>query len=289
MRIPNSDNNCYYIFIQDKLAAPKAIKVDDLEHQIHCGILAKRTDDPYSKIIDESSCSKAEIEKRDKAYKIIEKYLKNSKWEILKKRSRMDKFKTIAESENEHEVYIRRIFSRYWQRGQTINSLLPDYFNIKKNINSTNTTKVNGRKRINGKEKFGLKMTDGIKILFIKAIDEYYISKKELTLVGTYKKMLSDNFMLTSNTIKPTFKYPIPSLRQFTYWYKSVQNSRIETISRKGENFYNLNERNLLNNSYSGILGPGSCFQIDATLIDAHMVSSINRSNLIGRALIYSS
>ena len=92
----DSDNNCYYIFIQDKLAAPKAIKVDDLEHQIHCGILAKRTDDPYSKIIDESSCSKAEIEKRDKAYKIIEKYLKNSKWEILKKRSRMDKFKTIS-------------------------------------------------------------------------------------------------------------------------------------------------------------------------------------------------
>ena len=43
----------------------------------------------------------------------------------------------------------------------------------------------------------------------------------------------------------------------------------------------------MLNNSYSGILGPGSCFQIDATLIDAHMVSSINRSNLIGRALIY--
>jgi len=50
---------------------------------------------------------------------------------------------------------------------------------------------------------------------------------------------------------------------------------------------YNLTGRETLGDSTQMAAGPGSVYQIDATIGDVYLVSSLDRSRIIGRLVIY--
>lgn len=79
----------------------------------------------------------------------------------------------------------------------------------------------------------------------------------------------------------------IPSYDQFYYWFRKDRDVKKDIIFREGEKEFNLKERPLLSNSSIETDGPGTRFQVDATIGDIYLVSSLNRNRIIGRPVIY--
>ena len=128
---------------------------------------------------------------------------------------------------------------------------------------------------------------------FEKAIKKYYLTRKELSFQATYEKMLSDSYSVAIKDngdaehwhLLPPGK--VPSIRQFRYWYQKNRNLRTEIQKRKGDVKYELSSRSVLGKSDYGQVGPGSKYQIDATVGDIYLVSQFDRSNIIGRPVMY--
>jgi putative transposase len=81
-----------------------------------------------------------------------------------------------------------------------------------------------------------------------------------------------------------------PTFDQYKYFYEKVYRPRdpvAENKRRKGERRHNLEDRATTGDAQSLAFGPGSLYQIDATIGDAHMVSSFDRLRLIGRPVVY--
>jgi hypothetical protein len=79
----------------------------------------------------------------------------------------------------------------------------------------------------------------------------------------------------------------LPTYRQFHYWYNKERKPRRSQIARDGETRHNLSGRAKLGDSTQMAAGPGSVFQIDATIGDVYLVSSLDRNRIIGRPVIY--
>ena len=122
------EDRCAYVFIEKNLSVPIIEKVSVIEREYDNNNIVE-IQDPYFKIRSNDNLSEIEIQKRDEAWRIIEKYWESRKNDILTKRTRMQVFEEIGEAEKISLMTIRRIFSRFWQRGMTRNALLPDYAN----------------------------------------------------------------------------------------------------------------------------------------------------------------
>ncbi|MDR1754231.1 MAG: transposase family protein [Eubacterium sp.] len=79
----------------------------------------------------------------------------------------------------------------------------------------------------------------------------------------------------------------IPTFWQFQYWYYKNVNIVDEKRKRDGDRAFELNNRAVLGKSDYCLMGPGAQFQVDATIGDIYLVSQFNRSNIIGRPVLY--
>lgn len=194
---------------------------------------------------------------------------------------------------------------RFWQRGQTKNALLPDYKNCgspgkRKLGKSHNETKL-GRKtttEITTDEKRGIRITAEDEIKFERGYKRYFEKEGGKTLTQTHQKILEDfyhigyeitrlNGTAINVPVLPDVKY-LPTFEQFRYWYEQIYRDPVRQAKKRlGETAYNLRHREIIGNSTDMAFGPGSAYQIDATVADLYLVSSFNRSLIIGRPVVY--
>ena len=60
-----------------------------------------------------------------------------------------------------------------------------------------------------------------------------------------------------------------------------------DNISRKGQRAHNLESRETIGDPKELAFGPGSLYQIDSTISDVHIVSSLDPLRIIGRPVTY--
>ncbi|EMU53090.1 Mu transposase C-terminal domain-containing protein [Clostridium butyricum] len=254
------------------------------------------TKDPYSRIIDETSLSELQISKRDFDWQVILKFWNEDKMELLEKKYRNKIFKEISEQVGISVPKVKKLFSRYWQRGMNKNSLLPDYINSGARGKERKLTdiKVGRPKRANyeGEVIEGINITEEVKKHFQVSINKYYRNNKKLSLKETYMLMLSDfysDIYKEDDEIKHRVwdKSRVPTYNQFYYWFKKDENIKKDITFRESEKEFNLNNREILSNSKQETDGPGTRFQVDATIADVYIVSSLNRNRVIGRPIVY--
>lgn len=75
------------------------------------------------------------------------------------------------------------------------------------------------------------------------------------------------------------------TLGQFRYHYSRNRDIRQSLFNRAGAKRYNLKHRELVGNS--NVPGPGSLYQIDATIADVYLISRYGGNRLIGRPVIW--
>ncbi|MCC5423727.1 transposase family protein [Clostridium botulinum] len=289
------DKFAYLVNIDAATSMPKRELIKTIEEEIIYKklILIK---DPFAKIIDEKNLSKVQIYKRNKDWDFILKYWNVNKQFLLEKNTRNKTFKEISKLSGLGLTKVKKVFSRYWQRGMSKNALLPDYKNSggKGKDKNLSKNKVGRPKKANyyGEIVQGINITDDVKIHFKIAIDKYYRNKNKMSLKETYNLMLRDFYSdsyVEDNEINHTVwdKSKTPTYGQFYYWFKKLENPKKDILFRESSKEFELKHRVILSNSTIETNGPGTRFQIDATIADIYLVSSLNRNRIIGRPIVY--
>lgn len=284
---------------------PYSKSMTEITEAIAEGIASINSNDPWARIIQDDNLSEREIYVRDKAWDIISPLIVREP-DIYYRHLRGSLVKEIVEKYNQGKIKTKLVektvydyLRRYWQRGKTKNALIPDYINSAgKGTIRKSADKKRGRPR-----KFaavpeigkGINITEEDRRTFRTAITKFYNNRHKNSLTMAYKLMLKefyteeivfdDNGVKKSILIAPEKR---PTLNQFRYWYKKEQKDLKKTIaSRKGSRAFALQHRAILGTSKQETIGPGSRYQIDATVADVYLVSEYNRNWIIGRPVVY--
>ncbi|WP_242850845.1 transposase family protein [Clostridium algidicarnis] len=288
----------YYVYlvnIDSATSMPRKELLKTIEEEIE-GEKLVAIKDPFARIINEKELSELQISKRSVAWEFIEKYWETNKYELLEKNHRETKLIEIANSSGLSLLKVKRTFSRYWQRGMNKNALLPDYINSggKGKEKKLSDLKIGRPARVDysGDSIEGINITDDVKKHFEFALNKYYRNNKKISLKETYTLMLRDFYSdvyKESNEMKHIVwdNERIPKYNQFYYWFKKSEDVKKDIVLRDSDKEFNLNHRPLLSNSTIETDGPGTRFQIDATIADVYIVSSLNRKRIIGRPIVY--
>lgn len=252
--------------------------------------------DPFARVVFNNDLTEVQILKRDADWENIQKYCLQYMNELLQKRGRESKIKEIAGILDVTPTKVKKLLSRYWQRGMNKNAMLPDYANSGGKGKTKGLTQVKiGRPRrvnISGDYLVGINITDKIKIQFEHAINKYYRKTNNYSLKDVYHFILRDFYADRYNE-NGEIKYRvwdsnrIPSYHQFYYWYKKVEDPKKDIQFRRSAKEFELKHRPIISDSKSETNGPGSRFQIDATIADIYLVSSFDVNKVIGRPVIY--
>ena len=242
-----------------------------------------RESDPYEPhaFIQPIKGSKQEL-KREQNYALIYPLISDELFFIPTQRG-----KIINEIMAQHEVTkqtLYRLARRYWQRGQTPNALLPDYRNSgAKGQKRIAKDKKLGRPRIYNSEEQGINVNEDIEKLFYCTIKLFFLKDNKHSLPFVYRK-----FQTTYKNLYPdTSEADIPTIWQFKYYYEK-EFKKIESIKSRISTYnYRKDYRPLQSTSSSQALGPGSRYEIDATIADIYLVSNSNPESIVGRPTIY--
>lgn len=285
----------YVVNIDTTSAMPQRELYSNLQTEMNQGELLVISD-PYAKAIPDNELTEVQIRKREEDWQIVEQFILPNMSELLRKKGREQKISAIVEVSGLGKTKIKKLLSRYWQRGMNKNAMLPDYANSGGRGKTKALTKEKvGRPRrvtISGEYQTGINITDEVKLQFEHAINKYYRKTNNYSLKDVYHFILRDFY---SDRYKENGEMQyrvweanrIPSYNQFYYWFKKLEDPKKDIQFRKSAKEYELKHRPILSDSKSETNGPGTRFQVDATIADIYLVSSFDVNKVIGRPVIY--
>jgi transposase InsO family protein len=267
----NQDGNLYrilailssetvWIVLNDETAFPSLVVSSDLITAVECESLT-RSADPYESLAfllpEEGTIARI---KRDQNYELIKPLATEPLFFEPKIRSAIINKIIKDNGSTKQTVY------RYWQRGQTPNALIPDFMN----------SGAKGEKRSTQEQKLGRPRTftpgvgaivdESIEKLFRRVIDKYLLTEKQHSFPYAHRK-----FKTLYETYYPNIaESEIPSHWQMMHFYKREKDIQP-----------------LLSTANANVLGPGSRFEIDATIADIYLISDSDRKNIVGRPIVY--
>lgn len=303
--ISESYEIAFLIDINEEKSLPRQVFINEIEDAIKSSVAILIKKDPWVKLIIEEKLSEKEKLLRDTAWGIIAPIVDREPliYDRYQRGSLIEQAVEIYTAQEGHDkprvASIYKYLKRYWQRGKNINALLPDY----KNSGGKGKQKLAGdvkrgrpRKYANDPEiGIGMNVTEETKMTFRVAISQFYHTSEKRSLVAAYEKMIqeyySDEDLSNYDDLHGSIAMQdrIPSLVQFKYWYdlEHGQNVEKKISTRIGKREYLQNYRPITGNSTAEVTGPGSRYQVDATVGDVYLVSSYNRKWIIGRPVIY--
>lgn len=116
------------------------------------------------------------------------------------------------------------------------------------------------------------------------AIQKFYFSSKRLSLRASYEMMLVQRFSDVNGQLLPDAP-TWPSFRHY-YYSRNYNKQPQKVIAREGLSHYQRNCRPIFGTASQWRPVPGA-FQMDATQADIYLVSSLDRSIVIGRPNLY--
>ena len=184
-----------------------------------------------------------------------------------------------------------RLLRRWWQRGMTPAALTPDYANSGAPGKRKTDRGVNrGAPVQRGPE--GLNVDDKVRAAFRDSVTRYLAVNKKLDITDCYHKCLELHFcdlIINERTGRqePVLRQAHPSIWQFRYWLKQDNDLFALARKRRTPRVYDKDSRAILGTSLDEVAGPGSRYQIDATIADIYLVSRFDRRKIVGRLVIY--
>jgi transposase InsO family protein len=270
-----------WIGLEDPKGFPSLVLVDDLVKAFEEEILF-RVEDPHARLALEmpEQGSPAQT-KRDANYTLIRGIVGDP--EYYNRKILTARIKEVLETGKASKPHLYKLLRRYWQRGQTPNALLPDYKN----------SGGKGKKRVVSGKKLGRPrvFTPGIgatidtqtERLFRMAIDKYLLKDKGCSFPYAHRRF-KDIYQQYFPDIKES---EMPTRRQMQHFYQREYQLPETLKKRKSRIEFNKDTRPLLSTAATDALGPGSRYEIDATIADIYLVSDSERRNIVGRPVVY--
>ena len=278
-------NGSFIYWLDGKPAIPAKVQLSELEKSLQQGWIIE-DQDPYT---PKSEPSEIMVQKRDEIWARMKDALLDEPG-IYNKKIRSEHLRRIEAESGEKSTNLYKRLQKYWQRGKTPDAFLPDYsarggkgkLRVGRAIPQTEIASEFGKK---------LTLEDGE--FMDAAIKKYYLTRVEPDLPSAYNRMLGDSYTVVEKKDDGTEvahllpKGELPSIHQFRYWYKKHYDVKEEATKRKGETGYETTARAKTGKNDYGMMGPGSQYQVDATVADVYLVSQFNRENIIGRPVMY--
>ncbi|MFX2101663.1 Mu transposase C-terminal domain-containing protein [Acinetobacter baumannii] len=270
-----------WIDIDSQSANPFLIEKNELTKSIEANE-AEWIEDPFADIallkVVEGSIQQ---QKRDAGMALIRPLITHD--QFFDPSIRFDLVKRILEQQKSTHQTIYRLARRYWQRGQIPNALIPSYQN----------SGAKGSKRIAKDKKLGRprKSMPGtgalidvnIERLFRININKYMLTKNKHSLGYAYRKF----YTMYHSLFPDVPDTEIPSIWQFKHFYEREFPKVTQLTARSNPILYNKDIRALHSTVNTQVLGPGSRYEIDATIADIYLVSDSDRACIVGRPTIY--
>lgn len=231
---------------------------------------------------------------RDEAWKVIGQMVDPPNAEILIEKTRAIMVRACVERTGRSEKVIYGFLRKYWQFGQTKNSLLPKFHLCGgRGRQREPGEKKRGRPRKNP-EITGVNLTDDTKRYFALGFKKYYQNSKKTPLLSTFNKVLKEYFNCgyeyPNGVPVPILRGPdeLPTYGEFRYWVQTSTDLVATTAAREGPRRNALRYRALTGGgSTPRSFGPGALYQIDSTIADIYLLSSIRKGQLAGRPILY--
>lgn len=294
--IDPSGSDLVTIEIDNPKALPVWHKCLDLETMISAQVVRVLEVDPNAALLrPESAISLRVRQHRDKAWEVIAPLVETE--QVFFPETRGSLVVAAVKRTGRSKTTIYSYLRRYWQGGQTKNALVPLF---DKRGGPGKERQSYGRKRGRpSSHSLALEMPMGINVdeatreSFRRGIKLFYETQQARTLKEAYQLTLErffhQGYALIDGVLIPCLPpaSELPTFAQFRYWYSKERDISREKISREGQRRFNLSYRAIRGDSTSMAFGPGSLYQIDATIGDIYLVSSLDRSRIIGRPVIY--
>lgn len=206
----------------------------------------------------------------------------------------------VTQTAKENATNAARVYAwcgLYWQGGLTPDALVPNY----------RSSGAPGRIRVPGTAKRGVPSASGRQdpeapgvnvdaqmarwlVAGAKTFHEdekYPLSKAYLHTMGKYFATGHERNAKGERVPVLLPQHLRPTEHQFRYWYKRQLDLEASLKRRKGQNRFDLENRPLLGSATDLASGPGSLYQIDATIGDIYVLTSALPPSIIGRPVIY--
>lgn len=275
-------NFVIWIDIDHQNAFPELITSEEFKLKKQNGDLTL-VQDPYDhlKLLNPVEDS-IQLTKRNDNFDIIQNLIDDDQI-LINPKYRTAKVKETQVSKGVSINTIFRLLRRYWQRGQNLNTLIPDYNNSGgRGQKRTITDKKIGRPRLYEINE-GKNVTPQVEHYFKQIIEKNLLLYSKKSIRGTYRKfeeLFIKNFPYVQST-------DIPTYAQFYYFYNKNYKKQINT-EKILENQKTLKDHKALTSTATkNVLGPGSRYEIDSTEADIYLVSSRDPSLIIGRPTVY--
>ena len=275
----------YIYWLDGRSSVPEEMPLGELETGKEKGWITEEADPfvPQRKPDDREKAVRDELWARMKDALLDEPGIYN-------KKVRSQHLKRISGESGEKPANLYKRLGRYWQRGKTPDAFLPCYSERggkgKRRMGRANPPNRNGTD-------FGKTLVPEDQAKFEAAIRKHYLTGKETDLASVYQRLLEDSYSTLvkgedgSETMRFLPKGELPTMRQFRYWYSKTRDIHKEEKARKGETGYELTARPVTGKNEYGMMGPGSQYQVDATVGDIYLVSQFDRTDIIGRPVMY--
>ena len=296
--LDEGEDIAFVIEVEGRKGVPQHVKVSELKEDAEAGQLVVLTEDKWARVLVEQELSDKQKSIRDKAWEIIEPLVvSEAEPDIFNNIIRGSLIKEAAQKHGVTVTVVYKYLRRFWQRGKVKNALLPDY----ENSGAPGKERKAGEKKRGKPRKYasdseigvGINVDESVKKIFRVAISKFYHNPKENSLTTAYdlmiKEFFAEDFYFEGNVRKSILvpQDQKPTFSQFRYWFEKEQNIEKTHTSRGGSRKYALESRALLSSSTAEVYGPGSRYQIDATVADVYLVSRYNRNWIIGRPVVY--
>jgi len=285
--IDNVQHLCYLVNIRQP-SFPYSEDMHHIESSLEGGELVKVENDPWVFNVDEEDLSETEIEKRDKAWEVINQIYIIPDIFISKRRSEL--IKMASKEFGISSKTVRHYLKRYWSRGMIKNALLPDFINCgKQQSKERQYTKKAGRPTVYQSSIKRAAISDEWKNIIRISLEKYYFIRSKPSLKYAYQQMLKEYFSKSDE--ESGYKVldvdkPIISFDQFYYWYRKWYKPEHAIHKREGRREFLQNYRAITGSATEDSMGIGT-YAIDATIGDIYLVSSLDRNSVIGRPIIY--
>lgn len=203
-----------------------------------------------------------------------------------------------AEETNRAKHLFYRDLRRYWRGGQTKDALLPRF----DRCGGKGKTRPSGERkrgrptdlaRATGVAQ-GINIDEAIRQRLRRGISLFYETEAGHSLTEAYhltmRKFFNRGYEMQDGVLVPVLPpaEELPTPGQFRYWYQQEQHPAQSLRSRVGPRQFETNHRAILGDSTRMAYGgPGALFQLDATVADVYLISTLDPLRIIGRPVLY--
>ena len=286
----------FYLENPKGITRPIAIELDKFSRCIkQKRILEESFLLPPHLLLSEEEINKSYKMIRDENFLLIEGLVSDPEFIFdYATKNRVPRLAKHANGKGKARTTISRLLNSYWRYGQDKNALLPAYQYSggagqqrkvsEKPIGAPKTSRTLAVKRPKT-----FIVTDTDKNNIRKSLKKHHLKPGGKNLVETRKELLREYYAPEIKRAKALGEAPyVPTYKQVREWKHKLFTKNEITEKSSTERDYLLSKRELLGNTKQKWPVPGSCFEIDATVADVHIVSSFGKQYVLGRPTIYS-